>query len=138
MDDEAAAAEELLKKLQALEEGQAYLKEELVEFRDYSYSYAEPENQRAHARLSSKRRSVGGRGGASWQPLSLNSYADHEPENQKAHSEFSSKRRIGDGRGGASWQPSSLNFSDRQYLNILQSIGPSLHILDPHGRIIYW
>ncbi|KAM5568742.1 hypothetical protein ABKV19_016326 [Rosa sericea] len=97
-------AEELLKKLQVLEEGHAYLKQELSE-----YSYAELENQRA----LSKRRS-----------------------------RFSSKRRVGggggSGGGGASWLPPGLNFSDRQYLNILQSIGQSVYIFDLSCRIIYW
>lgn len=31
-----------------------------------------------------------------------------------------------------------MNFSDRQYLNILQSIGQSVHVLDRSGRIICW
>lgn len=97
--DDTPPAEELLKKLQVLEEGHAYLKQELSE-----YSYAELENQRA----LSKRRS-----------------------------RFSSKRRVGGG-GGASWRPPSLNFSDRQYLNILQSIGQSVYIFDLSCRIIYW
>ncbi|XP_061990276.1 uncharacterized protein LOC133708770 [Rosa rugosa] len=97
--DDTPPAEELLKKLQVLEEGHAYLKQELSE-----YSYAELENQRALSKRCSR---------------------------------FSSKRRVGGG-GGASWRPPSLNFSDRQYLNILQSIGQSVYIFDLSCRIIYW
>ncbi|XP_004296242.1 PREDICTED: uncharacterized protein LOC101312816 [Fragaria vesca subsp. vesca] len=108
MDDDIAAAE----KLQELEEGHAYLEQELLEFRDYSYYSAELENQRAHStrssRFSSKRRIGGGGGGG------------------------------GGGRGGASWQPSNLSFSDMQYRNILQSIGQAVHIFDLNGHIIYW
>jgi hypothetical protein len=31
-----------------------------------------------------------------------------------------------------------VKFTDKQYLNILQSVGQSVHIFDHSGRIIYW
>ncbi|KAM5568745.1 serine/threonine-protein kinase STY46-like [Rosa sericea] len=40
--------------------------------------------------------------------------------------------------GSASRLPSTFNLSDAQYLNILQSIGQSVHAMDRSGRIIYW
>lgn len=41
-------------------------------------------------------------------------------------------------RGGENRGPSTINFTDRQYLNILQSMGQSVHIYDLKGQIIYW
>jgi hypothetical protein len=43
-------------------------------------------------------------------------------------------REGGDGNSG----PSAVKFTDKQYLNILQSMGQSVHIFDVSGRIIYW
>lgn len=48
------------------------------------------------------------------------------------------RRRITRTRGGVGRLPSSFNLSDRQYLNILESLGQSVHVMDPHDRIIYW
>ncbi|KAI9195565.1 hypothetical protein LWI28_016111 [Acer negundo] len=44
----------------------------------------------------------------------------------------------GGGFGGGDRGPSAVNFTDKQYLNILQSMGQSVHIFDLSGRIIYW
>ncbi|RZC56195.1 hypothetical protein C5167_015045 [Papaver somniferum] len=35
-------------------------------------------------------------------------------------------------------ETSVLSFADKQFLNILQSMGQSIHIFDTTGRIIYW
>ncbi|KAI3888853.1 hypothetical protein MKX03_036037 [Papaver bracteatum] len=32
----------------------------------------------------------------------------------------------------------SINFTNEQYVNILQSMGEGLHIIDPEGLIVYW
>ncbi|XP_050372534.1 uncharacterized protein LOC126790365 isoform X2 [Argentina anserina] len=45
-------------------------------------------------------------------------------------------RRITNTGGGADQLPPS--FSDRQYLNILESLGQSVHVMDSHDRILYW
>ncbi|XP_004295075.1 PREDICTED: uncharacterized protein LOC101306026 [Fragaria vesca subsp. vesca] len=98
--DDSPPAEELLNRLQVLEED---LKQELpTVFMDNSYSYAERESHRALAVSRCSR--------------------------------FSSKRRISSG----SRLPPTLNFSDRQCLNILQSIGQAVYIFDLDCRIIYW
>ncbi|CAN0855386.1 Serine/threonine-protein kinase EDR1 [Linum grandiflorum] len=47
----------------------------------------------------------------------------------------------GDGGGsssGSSVGPPAIKFTDRQYLNILQSMGQSIHIFGADGRLIYW
>lgn len=40
--------------------------------------------------------------------------------------------------GGGGCGPAAVGFNDMQYLNILQSMGQSVHIFDLNLRIIYW
>ncbi|KAL5700842.1 hypothetical protein ACHQM5_026245 [Ranunculus cassubicifolius] len=115
--------EELLKKIQELEAGHAHLKQEMS-------------------------RLIHGGGGG-----------NHRGGQQRSHSVSPQRSRLGGGggpSGGDAWKrgsssfrhssplqretrgPSAVNFTDRQYLNILQSMGQSVHISDPNGRIIYW
>ncbi|XP_009602499.1 uncharacterized protein [Nicotiana tomentosiformis] len=49
--------------------------------------------------------------------------------------ESSSKGERDNGNGGSS---AAVKFTDRQYLNILQSMGQAVHIFDLNGHIIYW
>ncbi|XP_050372569.1 uncharacterized protein LOC126790398 [Argentina anserina] len=39
---------------------------------------------------------------------------------------------------GAGRLPPSFKLGDRQYLNVLQSVGQSVHVMDRSGLIIYW
>ncbi|XP_057809745.1 uncharacterized protein LOC131024241 isoform X2 [Salvia miltiorrhiza] len=40
--------------------------------------------------------------------------------------------------GGAAGEPAAVNFTDKQYVNILQSMGQTIHIVGPDHRLIYW
>ena len=139
-------AEELLKKIQMLEEGQENLKQEMSKL--LHNSDAKSEHPRSHSvspqrsRFSSlpKRRGdavAWKKGSTSFRhssPLQRESRS-HDPPSGGS----TGKGGGGDDfRGGGGSGPTAVNFTDRQYLNILQSIGQSVHIFDPHGRIIYW
>ncbi|KAM1195035.1 hypothetical protein ACFX2I_021674 [Malus domestica] len=145
--------EELLKKIQELEAGQAHLKQEITKLRHSGD--VKSKHQRAHSvspqrsRFSSvPRRRVTGVGGAAgsgghdaaaWKRGST-SFRHSSPLQRESHSHDPPTGGSGGGGSGGSSStgPSAVNFTDRQYLNILQSIGQSVHIFDINGIIIYW
>ncbi|KAK2448531.1 PAS domain-containing protein tyrosine kinase family protein [Trifolium repens] len=107
---------ELLKKIEKLEAGQVHLKQEMSKLklsqRRRSHSVS-PQRSRLGASASSSSSSSSAankynKGSSS--PLQRESRSNHDPHHQN---------------GG-------------KYLNILQSIGHSVHILDLQCRIIYW
>lgn len=152
--------EELLKKIQVLEAGHAHLKQEMSKLRHSDD--VKSEHQRAHSvspqrsRLSSvpKRRVGAGAGGggggsggfdaAAWKKGST-SFRHSSPLQRESRSHdpptggtFRGGGGSASSGGGSGSGPSAVNFTDRQYLNILQSIGQSVHIFDLNGHIIYW
>ncbi|XP_068660974.1 uncharacterized protein [Aristolochia californica] len=134
-----APAEELLKKIQELEAGHAVLKRELSKFmlERGNETKVEHTHQRSHSvspqrsRFGAPRRKTGGldAGFAAWRKGSL-SFRHASPLQRESRS--GGARECDDAR------PAAGQFSDRQYLNILQSMGQSVHILDLECRIIYW
>ncbi|XP_059289420.1 uncharacterized protein LOC132042927 isoform X1 [Lycium ferocissimum] len=125
-------AEELLKKIQELEAGHAQLKQEMSKL--MICDDHRTQRQRSHS-ISPQRppriRAGGGFDGA-WKRGST-SFRHSSPLQR----ESSSKGEGGEssiGGGG----PAAVKFTDRQYLNILQSMGQAVHILDLNGQIIYW
>ncbi|KAJ8623407.1 hypothetical protein MRB53_031936 [Persea americana] len=131
-------AEELLKKIQDLEAGHAQLKQEMSKLMLGGSN--EPKLEHGHQRSHSVspqrsrfadpwRRGGGFDGAAGWRKGSA-SFRHSSPLQRESRSRDSS---AGKAAGGA-----SAHFTDRQYLNILQSIGQSVHIFDLEGRIIYW
>ncbi|KAH7658092.1 hypothetical protein IHE45_17G063700 [Dioscorea alata] len=115
---ETPPVEELLKKIQELEVGQAKLKQDVLRLipgaderrADWPRSHS-ISPQRTPPRKSS------------------NVLASFSSRLQRESKEPSSK----DGD-----VPPGAGFSDRQYLNILPSLGQSVYIFDLDGRIIYW
>lgn len=61
----------------------------------------------------------------------------HASPLQRENKDARSGRRdsVGIGEGGG---PAAVKFTDKQYLNILRSMGQSMHIIDMNCRIIYW
>jgi hypothetical protein len=108
---------ELLKKIERLEAGQVHLKQEMSKLklsqRRRSHSVS-PQRSRLGASASSSSSSSSAAANrynkGSSSPLQRESRSNHDPHHQN---------------GG-------------KYLNILQSIGHSVHILDLQCRIIYW
>ncbi|KAF9593490.1 hypothetical protein IFM89_023602 [Coptis chinensis] len=142
-------AEELLKKIQELEAGHDQLKQEMSKLiqndtSSSSNSTGGSSNTRQRSQSVSPQRSrlpgsfkkgSGSSGGAdatgaAWKRGS--SSFRHSSPLQK-------ENRIRDtlSPGGSAGQP-AVSLSDRQYWNILQSMGQSVHIFDLSGRILYW
>ncbi|KAF9677212.1 hypothetical protein SADUNF_Sadunf08G0084500 [Salix dunnii] len=142
-----APAEELLKKIEELEAGHHHLQQEVSKLKLSSTTTdPKPTQQRSHStspRRSGPRRRVTGSGfEAAWKKGSAS--PRHSSPLQRESRSFNSNnvrdgnsnggREIGDGNSG----PTAVKFTDKQCLNILQSMGQSVHIFDVSGRIIYW
>ncbi|KAF8401308.1 hypothetical protein HHK36_012241 [Tetracentron sinense] len=137
---DAPPAEELLKKIQELEAGHAHLKQEMTKLK-LSGGATDPKfeqgHQRSHSvsprrsRLATTRSKASGGfdGAAAWKNGSA-SFRHSSPLQRESRSQ----EHLSPGGGG----PSAVNFTGRQYLNILQSMGQSVHIFDLNGQIIYW
>lgn len=145
--------EELLKKIQELEAGQEHLKHEMSKLKLSSGESTKSENthRRSHSvsphrtRLTSaSRKGSGGVGfdGTGWRKVGSASFRHSSPLQRESRSCDNGGGRAEQGEapgGGAGTRgPAAVNFTDRQYLNILQSIGQSVHIFDLSGHIIYW
>ena len=135
--------EELLKKIEELEVGQAHLKHEMSRLKLSGAADGRVEQdhrQRSHSMspqrsrmVGPRRRAGGGRLGglAAWKKgsSSFNQASPLQRESRGGNPQSN-------GVGGCG--PSAVNFTDRQYLNILHSMGQSVHILDLNCHIIYW
>lgn len=127
----APPTEELLKKIQELELGQARLKQEMSHLITSSsaaqiVAAGHRQRQRSHSISPQRapRRRVD-RDGCAWKKGST-SFRHSSPLQRE------SRRSTGDG------EPAAVEFTDKQYFNILQSMGQSIHIMDPDNRLIYW
>ena len=150
-------AEELLRKIQELEEGQAHLKKEMSKFllsgtsadsnSDHQIQYHHHHHQRSQSispqrsRFAAAQRRGGAAGGsdsaaAAWKKGS-SSFRHSSPLQRESRTCEPSNAAAGVGTSGGSG-PAAVNFTNKQYLNILQSMGQSVHILDLNYRIIYW
>ncbi|KAK6913682.1 Serine-threonine/tyrosine-protein kinase, catalytic domain [Dillenia turbinata] len=157
---ETPPAEELLKKIQELEAGHAKLKQEMsklvlnnnnnnnsptpdpkIEHRHHHHHHqrsqsVSPQRSTLTTSLTTQRRKGG-------ETAEAAASANWKKTASFRHSSLLQRetRSVGDGSnrvGGGVVGPSAVNFTDRQYLNILQSMGQSVHIFDLSGLIIYW
>ncbi|KAG8370526.1 hypothetical protein BUALT_Bualt14G0126000 [Buddleja alternifolia] len=135
-------AEELLKKIHELELGHAHLKKEMSKLITTSTAEIKAADRRQKQRSQSispqrpPRRRVGGGDGsavAAWKQGSA-SFRNLSPLRRESRNTDS----WSGGGGGGVRGPAAVNFTDKQYLGILQSMGQSVHILDLNCRIIYW
>ncbi|CAH8388002.1 unnamed protein product [Eruca vesicaria subsp. sativa] len=114
---ETPPAEELLKKIRELEESQEHLKREMSRLK--VSAAAEVNKQRSHSTSPQRRRnSVGEGGGTSWRKSGTASFRHASPLRKEG-------RSVG-------------KFTDKQYLNILQSMAQAVHVFDLNGQIIFW
>ncbi|KAK3002567.1 hypothetical protein RJ639_022062 [Escallonia herrerae] len=131
MENTPPPAEELLKKIQELEAGHAHLKQEMSRL---VISDEQKSDRNAHQRSHSispqrtaappRRRGGGGFDGGTAAVLKMGSasFRHSSPlqrESRSGDGDNSGGRGAGDGVGG----PSAVKLTDRQYLNILQSMG---------------
>ena len=151
MESTAPQAEELLKKIQQLEAGHHHLQQQMSKLKLSSTTTdPKPTQQRSHSispqRSGPRNRVAGGPTGSSfeaaWKKGSASS-RHSSPLQKESRSLNSDNVRAGNSNGGREGGddnsgPSAVKFTDKQYLNILQSMGQSVHIFDVSGRIIYW
>ncbi|KAI3968709.1 hypothetical protein MKX01_028859 [Papaver californicum] len=138
--------QQLLKKIQELEAGHAYLQDEITKLTLSSRPGHRNNNQRSHS-VSPQRSRFSRRGGddernrgnsSQWKTGSAS--FGHSPLQRVNSSNSISRRRpsaefSNPNKGSES---AVVSFSNKQYLNILQSMGQSVHIFEPNGRLIYW
>ncbi|XP_065863817.1 serine/threonine-protein kinase 1-like [Euphorbia lathyris] len=159
---ETPPAEELLKKIQELEAGQAHLREEMTKLKvtsdpksdqhlQYRHQQQQQQNhQRSHSISPQRRAPVRrGSGGAGFETVSAwkkgsASFRHSSPLQRESRSSSSDAASTTTAAAANAVkdednrEPWAVRFTDKQYLNILQSMGQSVHILDLRGRLIYW
>ncbi|EPS58360.1 hypothetical protein M569_16453, partial [Genlisea aurea] len=139
--EESAAprAEELLKKIQELELGHAHLKQEMSKLVNSSI---DRRRRKQRSQSVSPPKYGGGDGGPPVGKLRKGSVSfRHSSSLQRdggggSSSSSSTRANWSAGEGGRG--PAAAQFTDKQYLNILQSMGNAVHIFDLNSRIIYW
>ncbi|KAK9665143.1 hypothetical protein RND81_14G093200 [Saponaria officinalis] len=140
-------AEELMKKIETLEAGHAHLREEMSKLMLSGGLH----RRRAHS-VSPQRGPRGGLpphrggddGGALWKKGSVS--FGHSSSSSPLQRESRNPAELPAPAPETAPRPPSPDpvpapghrFTDKQYLNILQSMGQSIHIFGPDGRIIYW
>ncbi|XP_030506650.2 uncharacterized protein LOC115721720 [Cannabis sativa] len=142
---ETPPAEELLKKIQELEAGHAHLKEEmskLMQSGSEDSTKRDQHHHRPHQRSHSISPQRSRFGGPRRRAAALDgspSFRHSSPLQRESRSrDLSNATTASAAGGGEGVGPSAVNFTSKQYLNILQSMGQSVHIFDLSGRIIYW
>ncbi|KAL9237475.1 hypothetical protein vseg_012018 [Gypsophila vaccaria] len=140
-------AEELMKKIETLEAGHAHLREEMSKLmlsgglhRRRSHSVSPQRGPRGGPRGGLPPHRGGDDGGALWKKGSVS--FGHSSSSSPLQRESRNPAEL------PAPEPPAVDtspapapghrFTDKQYLNILQSMGQSIHIFGPDGRIIYW
>lgn len=129
---ETPPAEELLKKIRELEESQEHLKREMSRLK-VSAAAAEVKHQhRSHSMSPQRRRNSGGDGAGAapprWRKSGTASFRHASPLRKESHSRG----------GGGEEEEGRGKFTEKQYLNILQSMAQAVHVFDLNGHIIFW
>lgn len=124
--------EELLRKIQELEAGHTHLKEEMSKLK---LSGSNPVRTRSHSVSPQRPRLPGARwtgcGPESWKKGSASfGYSSASPLQRESRSCGSMPL--------SPVRPETVQFTDRQYVNILQSMGQAVHVFDVNCRLIYW
>ncbi|KAK8709804.1 hypothetical protein V6N13_060806 [Hibiscus sabdariffa] len=145
---ETPPAEELLRKIQELEVGHANLKQEMCRLKQSGgESKPDPTRQRSHSTSPQRRRFPGNAAAAGgttpaayWKKTSGPIRHSSPLQRESRSSDTLNGSNGGSGAGGKTGNtgPAAVNFTNSQYLKILQSMGQSVHIFDLSGRIIYW
>ncbi|KAI3868561.1 hypothetical protein MKW92_021088, partial [Papaver armeniacum] len=134
--------QQLLKKIQELEAGHAHLQDEITKLTLSARPGHRNNNQRSHS-VSPQRSRFSRRGGdeernrgnsGQWKMGSAS--FGHSPLQRVNSSNSISRRRpsaeFSNPNKGS--ETAVVSFSNKQYLNILQSMGQSVHIFEPNGR----
>nr|BAB10760.1 protein kinase [Arabidopsis thaliana] len=125
MEKTTPPAEELLKKIRELEESQEHLKREMSRLK-----VSAEMKQRSHS--ASPQRPVrrnSNDGTPMWRKTGAASFRHASPLRKESHAKVA---------GGGGEGQSAGKFTDKQYLNILQSMAQAVHVFDLNGQIIFW
>ncbi|WOH07382.1 hypothetical protein DCAR_0726812 [Daucus carota subsp. sativus] len=122
----------LLKKIQELEAGHAQLKQEMTRLIISGDHHSRGERQRSQS-ISPQRRST-----APARRRVAGSGCDGGMNMGGRHSSPLQRESRGGGGGGGVVPEMKMKFTDSQYLNILESMGQSVHIFDTNFHIFYW
>ncbi|CAN1195071.1 Serine/threonine-protein kinase EDR1 [Linum perenne] len=151
--------EELLRKIQELEAGQVELQQEMTRLRlssdpksedllqqqqqhhHHHHHHHHPRSQSISPQRQGTRRTLET---SSTMKKTSPPFRHSSPlQRESRHPANASNRSNvggggGDGGSGSTAGPPAIKFTDRQYLNILQSMGQAIHIFDNSGYLIYW
>ncbi|XP_052115978.1 uncharacterized protein LOC107483415 isoform X1 [Arachis duranensis] len=144
-----AKEEELVKKIEKLEAGHVQLKHEMSKLKLSERRHHH--RHRSHS-LSPQRSRLGGCGGGGGAAAGCNNKGssssplkrESRNSNNHNHNHNQNQNQNEDGDGDCDGDGDgdvvgvNVGLSEKQYMNILQSMGHSLHILDLQCRIIYW
>lgn len=142
-------SEELLRKIEELEEGQAVLKREMTKLllgrgradvagpprspHQRSHSVSPQRSRFASAAAAGRAARAARSSPTKWRSVGFDSAWGRGSSSFRQASSLQRESRT---PGEPPSAPAQL--SDKQYWNILQSMGQAVHILDLEGRIIYW
>ncbi|KHG08348.1 Serine/threonine-protein kinase CTR1 [Gossypium arboreum] len=142
---ETPTADELLRKIQELEAGHEHLQQEMSRLKQYGAGQSKPDHisQRSHSTSPQRRRCPGNSAAAAATSAAALKKSSCSFRHSSPLQRESRRCDTGNGGGGGDGEsrntgPAAVNFTNSQYLNILQSMGQSVHIFDLNGRIIYW
>lgn len=146
---ETPPAEELLRKIQELEVGHANLKQEMSKLKQSGgESRLASTRQRSHSISPQRFRYPGNAAAASaggtttaaayWKKTSGPFRHSSPLQRESRSNDTLNGGSGGGGRKTGNTGPAAVNFTNSQYLKILQSMGQSVHVYDLSGRIIYW
>ncbi|MCL7032478.1 hypothetical protein MKW94_005628 [Papaver nudicaule] len=135
---ETSLREQLLKKIHALEAEQASLKQKISELildHDIRPNLGSPQKSRLAGSTTKGGASNDGGQDETWCQKGPGSSGQHSSALPKESRSFCDPPTPTSGVG--TLQP-DLDFSELQYLNILESVGQTVCVFDFAGRIIYW
>ncbi|KAL1211868.1 putative serine/threonine-protein kinase SIS8 [Cardamine amara subsp. amara] len=127
---ETPPAEELLKKILELQESQEHLKQEMSRLK-----FSTELRQRSHSVSPHRpaRRNIAD-GTSAWRKTGAASFRQASPLRKESRIQNSVNHRTRAGGEG----PSAGKFTDKQYLNILQSMAQAVHAFDLNMQIFFW
>lgn len=136
---ETPKGEELLRKIQELEVGHAYLMREMSRLKQSGGESIHDSTRQGSLRTSLQRPLVLGdkAAAAAWKKASGSFRLPLQIESGSCGTTNGGGGDAGRTRTGNS-RAAAANLTNSQYLNILQSMGQSVYIYDLRGRVFFW
>ncbi|CAN0838838.1 hypothetical protein LINGRAHAP2_LOCUS2363 [Linum grandiflorum] len=149
---EKPPSEDLLRKIQDLQDRQANLQQEMTNLRlssdtnpenllhqqQHHHHHHHHHHPRAQSISPQRMRNFEADSEIKRSSPPFRTSSDLQREYHRPHNASDRSDSGGDGGDGNVAGPSASKFADSQYLNILQSMGQSVHLFDLSGLITYW